>query len=202
MANTKFDAMVRDPARHRFPQFAGLRVRTAITLVELIDRQPTQVVQVTFAILSFDDSGCLDKDRFLEQQLSLAELAMAPVIAADRSDTDVLDAASRFTAHGGRWTPSRACTVRSRMPHSVEHDVLNCDVLHNTWTCRSHADLQAKDGSARADSRSLPAFGSEEGGCKSSRTISRPGSPSRPCAREARARRVAQTRESGPLRAA
>lgn len=108
MANTKFDAMVRDPARHRFPQFAGLRVRTAITLVELIDRQPTQVVRVTFAILSFDDSGCLDKDRFLEQQFSLAELAMAPVIAADRSDTDVLDAASRFTAHGGRWTPSRA----------------------------------------------------------------------------------------------
>jgi hypothetical protein len=107
MTNAKFDAMARDPASHCFPQFAGQRVRTASTLVELINRQPTEVVRMTFAIFTFGDGGRFERDPFVRQQSSLAELAMAPVIADRHSDSDVVDAASRFIAHGGDWTPSR-----------------------------------------------------------------------------------------------
>jgi hypothetical protein len=107
MTNTKFDAIAKDPASHCFAQFAGQRVRTASTLVELINRQPIQVVRITFAIVTFDDGGRFEKDLFVHQQSSLAEVAMAPAIADRRSDSDVLDAASRFIAHGGLWSPSR-----------------------------------------------------------------------------------------------
>lgn len=108
LASAKFYAMLQAPASYCFPQFAGQRVRTAGTSVELVNRQPTEVVRVTYDIVTFDQRGCFQADTFLAQQSSRAELAMAPPIADRESKTDVVEAASRFVAHGGRWIPSQA----------------------------------------------------------------------------------------------
>ena len=107
LASTTFYAMLQIPTRHRFPQFAGQRVRTASTSVEFIDRQPTEVVRVTYDIVTFDNLGGLQADIFLAQQSSRAELAMLRMMTDRQTKTDVVDAVSRFIAHGGRWTPSR-----------------------------------------------------------------------------------------------
>ena len=108
LANTAFEEMLEDPARHPLPAFAGQRVRAAEALVELQGRQPTHVLQIAFVILGFDAQGCLDAQTFFEQQRALAELAIAPVVSDPERKGKVVTAAGRFIARGSRWRPSKA----------------------------------------------------------------------------------------------
>ena len=112
LANTKFEQMLRDPASHRLPRFAGRRIRMADAIVELVDRVPTRVIRITFDILTFDDEGRFDPSTFERQQFARVELALAPVIAQSDGAVTVVDAASRFIAQGGRWAPSRTLARR------------------------------------------------------------------------------------------
>ena len=110
LSSTKFDRMLRDPASHCLPVFAGQRARMASVVVELVARNPVRVVRNTFSILTFDDEGRIDPSRFEKQQFALVESAVAPVFAVfdDDSNQTVVDATSRFIAQGGQWIPSRA----------------------------------------------------------------------------------------------
>jgi len=58
----KFIDMLRDPLMHRFPIFAGQRVRSAEAIVQLVDRKPIRVVRMSFDILVFENTGCLDTE--------------------------------------------------------------------------------------------------------------------------------------------
>jgi hypothetical protein len=107
LANTTFDRMLRDPLNHCLPDFARQRVRMADVTVELVDRKPVRVVRRTFAILTFDDAGGIDTARFGRHQLALAASALDPVFAAHNRNDTIVDAAHRFIAQGGSWTPSR-----------------------------------------------------------------------------------------------
>jgi hypothetical protein len=118
LPNTTFDRMLRDPANHRLAIFAGQRVRMADLIVELADGGPRRVVRSTFAVLAFDDEGGIDSARFEGQQFALAESALAPVFAVPERDDTVVDAAHRFVAHGGAWTPS------SSLARSIEEAAL------------------------------------------------------------------------------
>lgn len=110
LSGTSFDRMLRDPASHCLPVFAGQRARMASVEVELVDRNPVRVVRSTFSILNFDAEGRVDPSRFEKQQFALLESVVAPVVAVfdDDSHQTVVDATSRFLAHGGQWAPSRA----------------------------------------------------------------------------------------------
>ncbi|WP_230417683.1 hypothetical protein [Paraburkholderia polaris] len=110
LSNTRFDRMLRDPASHCLPVFAGQRVRIGSVVVQLEARNPVRVVRNTFSILTFDAEGHIDTSRFEKQQFALAESAVAPVFAVfdDDGNQTVVDATSRFIAQGGQWAPSRA----------------------------------------------------------------------------------------------
>jgi hypothetical protein len=108
LAYAKLDRMLRDPARHLMPLFAGQRVRTAEVIVELIGRTPVAVVGTTFAVLTFDGKGRIVPSKLRKQQFALAELALAPVLAPSRSTETVVDATHRFVAQGGSWAPSNS----------------------------------------------------------------------------------------------
>jgi hypothetical protein len=110
LSSTRFDRMLRDPASHCLPAFAGQRARMASVVVELVARSPVRVVRNTFSILTFDAEGRIDPSRFEKQQFALAESVVAPVFAVfdDDSNQTVVDATSRFIALGGQWVPSRA----------------------------------------------------------------------------------------------
>lgn len=107
LASRRFEQILRDPASHRFPRFAGNRVRVANVLVELLHRRPIRVILTTFGIFTFDSEGCLDSSTYERQQWARAELALAPARSEPESNVTVIDAASRFVALGGNWTPSR-----------------------------------------------------------------------------------------------
>jgi len=110
LSSTKFDRMLRDPARNCLPDFAGQRARMASVVVELVARKPVRVARNTFSILTFNAEGCIDPGRFEKQQFALAESVFAPVftVFADDSNQTIVDATSRFIAQGGQWVPSRA----------------------------------------------------------------------------------------------
>jgi len=106
LANAKFRHLLRDPVSCPFPRFAGQRVRMADVIVELLGRQPIRVIRATFAVLTFDDQGCLDASAFHRHQMAGAELALAlSSVDVDRRAA-LADGASRFAAQGGRWAPS------------------------------------------------------------------------------------------------
>ena len=92
--STKFDRMLRDPAQHPMPFFAGQRVRTAEVIVELAGREPVVVVRTTFAILTFDGERRIVPSELHRQQVALAEVAVAPVLGASRGTETVVDAAT------------------------------------------------------------------------------------------------------------
>jgi hypothetical protein len=108
LPNTAFEQMLRDPTSHRFPRFAGARMRMSGVIVELLDRQPIRVVQTSFSILSFDREGYLDASAFERHQRARVELAVAPLATEPEHAGSVVDATERFVAQGGRWAPSRA----------------------------------------------------------------------------------------------
>jgi hypothetical protein len=108
LALAKFARMLQDPTNYRIPLFASQRIRTASAIVECVDREPLRIIRITFDILSFDAEGHFEASRFIQQQASRAELAMAPVIAGPHVRTPVIQAATQFVELGGRWVPSRA----------------------------------------------------------------------------------------------
>jgi len=108
LKNTTFERLVRDPLHHTMPAMAGQRVQMAEILVELSNRIPIRVVRRVYFVLTFDGTGRVDTERFRKQQWALAESALDPALALPADDKSVLDAASRFIAHGGRWRPRAA----------------------------------------------------------------------------------------------
>jgi len=71
-------------------------------------REAAAVVHTSFAVLAFDDAGCVDVTRFREQQYVRVETALAIVFADLDRDEKVIDAGGQFIAQGGSWTPSIA----------------------------------------------------------------------------------------------
>ena len=105
LRNTIFDRLLRDPQHHSMPAMAGKRLRVADIVVQLENRRPICVVRRAYFVVSFDEEGRLDTERFLQQQWALAESVLSPALAVPNDDDRIFDAASRFIAQGGRWQP-------------------------------------------------------------------------------------------------
>lgn len=123
LPNTKFVRMLRDPTMCRLPRFAGTRVRMTDVAVELMDREPVRVVWITFSFLTFDEEGCFDTKAFDRHQMARAEMALAFSFNKPNSVGTVVDAANRFVAQGGLWTPSRKLR---RLIDAAAFDEMKC----------------------------------------------------------------------------
>jgi len=107
LPSTTFAQILTDPKSYRLMRFAGNRVRMTDVAVRLQDRQPVAVVWINFGFLSFDEHGYFDAPAFFRHQHARAELGMSLPSAAPRTPHKVVDAATRFVAQGGLWSPSR-----------------------------------------------------------------------------------------------
>lgn len=106
----RFAAVLRAPMRHRFPLFAGKRIRMVNAFVEVIDRKPTRVWRMTYHIIPFDGAGHIEAEVFGRQEMSRYEVSMRWRIFPHESDGEdgVVDAGARFAARGGLWVPSKS----------------------------------------------------------------------------------------------
>jgi len=73
---------------------------------------PLRSVRRVYFVLTFDPQGRVDTDRMHRQQRALAGLAIDAVFTQARRPREVLDAADRFVAQGGRWQPTYALAQR------------------------------------------------------------------------------------------
>ncbi len=112
MKNTTFEGLMREPDLHRMPALAGQRVRMAELIVEVSGRTVLHIVRRVYVVQTFDPLGRVDTERFERQQFALASVAIEGVLAQARRPREVLEAADRFVAHGGRWQPTLALAQR------------------------------------------------------------------------------------------
>ena len=108
MKSTTFEALMRNPEIQRMPLLAGQRVRMAELIVEVSGRTVLRVVRRVYFVLTFDQDGRVDTERFQRQQWAPAGIAINGVFAQAQDASAVLDATDRFVAQGGRWRPAPA----------------------------------------------------------------------------------------------
>ena len=94
------------------PLLAGQRVRMAELIVEVSGRTVLRIARRVYFVLTFDQDGRVDTERFQRRQWALAGIAINSVFAQARDASDVLDATDRFVAQGGRWRPAPAMAQR------------------------------------------------------------------------------------------
>ncbi len=78
----------------RHLEYAGKRVRYALIVVDLVNRQPVEILRDEFGFLDFDDKGRL-KVSELGIEESLAFDMLAPLLS-DQTNNQVIDARHKF----------------------------------------------------------------------------------------------------------
>ncbi|MFZ4480990.1 MAG: hypothetical protein ACOYNZ_13975 [Rhodoferax sp.] len=126
ISNVKFERMMRDPGSERLPLFSSQRIRMADLVIELLDREPQAVCREAFSIIQFDDEGQCDVLRYDSQQIALVNAMLAPFLPSDRTGRDVVEAADRFVAQGGSWTPTDS--LRNQIEKAAL-GLLKCPIL-------------------------------------------------------------------------
>jgi hypothetical protein len=52
-----YERLIRRDPEERLPQYAGKRIRYAMTVLELANRKPVEIIKIQYALLSFDSEG-------------------------------------------------------------------------------------------------------------------------------------------------
>ncbi|MBL0151255.1 MAG: hypothetical protein IPP87_22390 [Ideonella sp.] len=117
LANAAFMRMLRGEDVARVPDFAGQRVRQASIVVEVVDGTPLRMVHHTSSVLDIDADGLLNVDRLNSQQMARRDDWLERFSSPTDSGGPIVDAARRFVARGGSWSPTSACCAISRRPH-------------------------------------------------------------------------------------
>jgi hypothetical protein len=126
LPGTLFERMLREPGGYPIRQFSGARIRMIDMLIQLENRQPIDVAWMSFHVLTFNESGCLDPSAFERHQWARADLGLAPLTGTSDHRASVVDAATRFVARGGAWTPSPGMLQRL---HDVALGKARCEQL-------------------------------------------------------------------------
>ena len=99
--------LLREP-EECMPQHAGMRVRCALVVVDLVDRRPVEIAHVQYSIISFDSEGRIDP----VEKGNEARLAMElrrPLVDVDDSQR-IIHAQHRFARKRYddkyKWKPS------------------------------------------------------------------------------------------------
>jgi hypothetical protein len=70
----RFERLFQHHAEERLPQYAGKRVRYAFVVVNLVNREPVEIIGIQYPILTFDSKGRIDakvvdvEHRFLQKR--------------------------------------------------------------------------------------------------------------------------------------
>ena len=88
----KYDRLLMQDSKECLPQYANMRIRYALVVVELYNRRPVQILKFQYSFLTFDDKGRLDPDES-EREARLAFDVLGPI---DTSSGNVIDAGHIF----------------------------------------------------------------------------------------------------------
>jgi hypothetical protein len=78
----------------RLMQFAGKRIRYALTVLEMMNRKPIKILMVEYSVLTFDSEGRLDISE--REKATRLVIDMLEPIASEKKSTQVIDAKHKF----------------------------------------------------------------------------------------------------------
>ena len=81
LALARYDRLLERDPKERLPQYADKRVRYALAVVDLVDREPVEILRIQYSYLSFDSEGRIDlSEGKREARLLLEILPPEPII--------------------------------------------------------------------------------------------------------------------------
>jgi hypothetical protein len=108
LALAKYERLIECDRKERLPQYAGKQVRYALAVVELIHREPVEIILIQYSYLKFDSEGRLDPD-YVEEEARLS-LEVLPPLQMERDLWPVIDARHQFAKkrfnHKYKWSPT------------------------------------------------------------------------------------------------
>jgi len=108
LALARYERLLRDDPDESIKEYAGMRVRYALIVVDLVNRKPVEVVHAEFSWLSFDSKGRLDRSE-KEKEARLAMESIPPLLGEEDSER-LVNARHRFVKkrydREYRWKPT------------------------------------------------------------------------------------------------
>lgn len=105
----RYERLFRGDREERLREYAGMRVRFAMVVLELADRKPVEIIKIEYSFFHFDSQGRINQAE-QKREARLAMEMLAP-LTKDQKGSDVIDARHRFARKQYdniyRWRPSR-----------------------------------------------------------------------------------------------
>ena len=90
----RFERLFQGHPGERLPQYAGKRVRYALVVVDLVNREPVEIIAIQYPILTFDSEGKIDTAE-LEKEMRLG-VNMVHIGTSEDISRKVVDVEHRF----------------------------------------------------------------------------------------------------------
>jgi hypothetical protein len=90
----RFERLFHSHPEEHLPEYAGKRVRYALVVVDLVNREPVEIIGIQYPILTFDSEGKIDAAE-LEKEMRLG-VNMVPIGTSEDISRKVVDAEHRF----------------------------------------------------------------------------------------------------------
>ena len=94
LAIRRFERLTRYDSAETLPQCAGKRARCAIVILEIANRKPVSILDVSYTILPFDSQGRIDRGE-MDREMRLAVDSISDFLPKPQSG-NVVDATARF----------------------------------------------------------------------------------------------------------
>ena len=91
---TRYERLLKRDPDERLPKYAGMRLRYALIVVNLVNRKPIEIVRDEFFYLDFDKNGRLKEAEYEKKESSALDLL--DFFLMKQQDKRVIDARNRF----------------------------------------------------------------------------------------------------------
>ena len=104
----KYQRMLRHKSRDCLPDYANKRVRYVMAVLDLMDREPVEILRIDYAFLKFDSKGRVDQsEKKKEARLAMESLSS---MSEEEESEHLIDARHLFArkrySDRYKWEPS------------------------------------------------------------------------------------------------
>ena len=108
IARAQYERLISHDPAARLPQYAGKSVRCATVVLEMLDREPVEIIHIGYSIIRFDKNGRFDVAQD-EKEMQLAQQYISS-LHEEPQQARIINAKARFIKrqyeNEFKWVPS------------------------------------------------------------------------------------------------
>ena len=105
----RYDRLLERIPKECMPEYAGKRVRYALVVVELLNREPVEIIRTEYSFLPFDAEGRIDPAE-CEKEARVAFEILPSILPLEKPTENVIEARHVFAQkrfeNQYKWTPT------------------------------------------------------------------------------------------------